>query len=77
MESAILAWALAQLEATHARSKWDTLPYGFELQAVQQVYRQIKPHFDKRAIKARIAASKAQTFAELRAVLLACAMKEG
>jgi hypothetical protein len=48
------------------RRDWSQLPQGYELDAVKAAYRDIKPYFDRRDIAARVAASKATTFEELR-----------
>ncbi len=70
MEEQIKAWSLKQIAEAKARRNWSALPQDFELNAVAQVYRSIAKNFDKRAIKARIAASKAQTFDELETAVL-------
>jgi hypothetical protein len=52
--------------ARRDRRDWSQLPHGYEHDAVQAAYRDVKPYFDRRDIAARVAASKATTFEELR-----------
>jgi len=59
-------WMLVRVEDKATAHAWERLPHDFQVQAVQATYRQIKPHFDKRDIRARISASRARTFQELR-----------
>ena len=66
MADTIRAWMLERVHDAATRSRWDRLPGDFQLKAVQHTFKVIKPHFDKRDIRARIAASRAQNFAELR-----------
>jgi hypothetical protein len=65
-ETEITGWVKSKIDAAEARTNWSKLPASFEADAVKSVFTDIKPHFSKLAIKARIAASRATTFADLR-----------
>lgn len=54
------------LIARRDRRDWSQMPFGYERDAVKAAYQDIKPFFDQRDVSARIAASKAATFDELR-----------
>lgn len=54
------------LIARRDRRDWSQMPVGYERDAVKAAYQDIKPFFDQRDVSARIAASKAATFDELR-----------
>ena len=58
-------WAKQKIEAVRQRRDWTALPADFERDQVSFLYKSIKPHFGRNEIRSRIAASKAQTFAEL------------
>jgi hypothetical protein len=65
MDQQIKGWMLAQVNEASARRNWQQLPQDFEMQAVSRLFGSIKGHFGKQDIKARIAASKASTFADM------------
>lgn len=69
MNDNIKHWCCDIVLAAEARRDWKALPSDFESEAVRKVFKTIRPHFDKSAISLRIAASKAVTFAELKALL--------
>ena len=54
------------LIARRDRRDWSQMPFGYERDAVKAAYQDIKSFFDQRDVSARIAASKAATFDELR-----------
>jgi hypothetical protein len=58
-------WAKSKIEAVKNRRDWTALPASFEADQVKFLFALIKPHFSKKEIKARIAASRASTFDEL------------
>ena len=64
--SEIRGWMLERVQEKATKHAWDRLSPDFQSEAVQATYTQIKPHFDKRDIRARIAASRARTFQDLR-----------
>jgi hypothetical protein len=65
-----IEWALQQIANEEDKRDWSKLPADYEQCAVNRIYMRIKPHFcKKREIAKRIAASRAQTFVELRAVI--------
>jgi len=62
----IREWMLAHIQDKATERSWADLPTDFEVDAVHAIYKHIKPHFDKRDIRARITASRARTFQDLR-----------
>ena len=60
---------LALIETRQSQRNWSNLPADFERDAVKGIYRAMKDHFSQKGIKARIAASKAFTFDELKIAL--------
>lgn len=57
---------LDRIEQKRLLRNWDALPSDFMTDAVAVLYKELKPHFDKRDIRARIEASRARTFTDLR-----------
>lgn len=64
--SEIRAFMFRAIDEALQRRNWNTLPQDYTYAAVRKVFHIIKPHFDKRDIKARIDASRAQSFIDLR-----------
>lgn len=69
MNDNIKHWCRDIVAAAQMRRDWQALPSDFERDAVRNVFKVIRPHFDKSAISMRIAASKAVTFEQLKAIL--------
>ena len=61
---------IAKIESRMAERNWSNLPQSFEHDAVKGLFRVMKDHFSQKGIKARIAASKACTFEELKSALI-------
>ena len=69
-QASIIAKFHQHVAAGAIRRDWRQLPPDFERDAVHQAFaRFIKPYLDKRDIRERINASKAETFAQLREAL--------
>lgn len=65
MEQQIKEWALSKVSEAKARRDWSALPSQFEQEAVVRLYMEIKRHFGKQDVKARIKSSAAMTFDDL------------
>jgi hypothetical protein len=61
---------LQRIAEREAQRNWSALPQSFEQDAVRGLFKHMKDHFHpQKGIKARIAASKACTWKELRNAL--------
>lgn len=66
-----ISYMLRRVDERESGRNWAAAPSEFESAAVRALFeRTLKPFFDKRDIRARINASKAGTFAELRDAVL-------
>jgi hypothetical protein len=70
MEPQITEWALKLARERQEVRDWNLVPHDLQYAAVRHVYELIRPHFGKQDISARIEASRAQTFYDLRAAIL-------
>ena len=59
-------YMLQRISERLAQRNWNALPADFTRDAVKALYRELKPHFDKRDIRARIEAGRANTFTHLQ-----------
>lgn len=60
---------VAEMIQRRDRRDWTQLPADFELSSVRAAFADVKPYIEKKAIGARVKASIAQTFTELRTAL--------